>query len=87
MKKNVLYFKNLNLKTTPSQLLELFSIFGNVKQLRIIRDPVLLRSLGKGNIKMKNFHDAANCIEKLNGAFFMGKTISVTWAKRVALTV
>ncbi len=75
-----LLFKSFHLEATSSQLLKLFSDFGEVTRLQIARDPVLLRFVGRGLLEMSDSRDAAACIEKLNGSRFMGSDISVVWA-------
>lgn len=80
MKKNKLYFNNLSTQSGSRDIFDLFSTFGKVKNLEIFNDPILMRSKGQGIIEMENLQAANQCVDKLNGATFMGKIISVVWA-------
>lgn len=80
MKKYKLYFKNLDALSKSKEIVELFSKFGKVKSMILLKDPILFRSRGRGFIEMESFQNALECIEKLNGEKFMGKIISVSWA-------
>lgn len=78
MKKNILYFENLNVLSKTKEIFELFSKFGKVIKVNLEKDPILYRSKGKGVVEMENLQNADDCIDKLNGSTVMGKIISVT---------
>jgi RNA recognition motif-containing protein len=78
MSKN-LYVGNLPFATTADDLREEFSKHGTVTSSQIIIDRETGRSRGFGFVVMADGADEA--IEKMNGAMFQGRTLTVNEAK------
>lgn len=77
-----LYVGNLYFGTTENSLRELFSQFGDISSLKIIKDQDTGRSKGFGFIEMAMSEDAANAIADLNGQDFEGRQIKVNEASQ-----
>jgi RNA recognition motif-containing protein len=75
MQGSKLYVGNLNYTTTNEDLQELFSTYGEVKQIKIIE--------GKGFafIEMSDSKGAQKAKESLNGSDFKGRTMKVDEAR------
>ncbi|MGQ9819595.1 MAG: RNA recognition motif domain-containing protein [Candidatus Kapaibacteriales bacterium] len=76
-----IYVGNLSFSTTTEELRELFSQFGEVKSVRIVRDRQSGRSRGFGFVEM-NSEDGAQAIKELNGKEFGGRELLVNEAKQ-----
>lgn len=74
---NKLYVGNLNYATTEEDLKNLFSKYGTVQSVTIIKDKHTGRSKGFGFVEME---EAEKALE-LNGSEFMGRNIAVSEAK------
>ncbi len=70
---------NLNFKTTEDDLRQLFSEFGSISTIKIIKD-FDGRSRGFGFIEMDD-SEAIEAIKRLNGNNFMGQDIEVNEAR------
>ncbi|MEW6087337.1 MAG: RNA-binding protein [bacterium] len=66
-----LYVGNLKYSTTNEQLQELFSVYGEVKQVNIIEGK------GFGFVEMSNPDEAEKAKTALNGTDFLGRTIKI----------
>ena len=71
---------NLSPDTTEEDLLKLFSKFGKVKSINIIKYPSNL-SKGYGFIDMPVFAEAQSAILKMKNADLKGKVIAVSKAR------
>lgn len=76
-----LYVGNLPFSATDQVLLETFSQYGTVESARVITDRQSGRSKGFGFVEMATDAEAATAIEKLNGADYSGRTITVNEAR------
>lgn len=76
-----IYVGNLSFSTSTEELQELFSQFGEVESVRIVRDRQTGRSRGFGFVEM-NAEDGNQAIQALNGQEFGGRKILVNEAKQ-----
>lgn len=76
-----IYVGNLSFSTTSEELQVLFSQFGDVESVRIVRDRQSGRSRGFGFVEM-NTEDGAQAIKELNGKEFGGRKLLVNEAKQ-----
>ncbi len=75
-----IYVGNLKFQTTEDELSTLFAQYGDVHNVKLIKDRQTGRPKGFGFVEMEE--DVANtAIEALNGAEFGGRTIKVNEAK------
>lgn len=78
MSKN-LYVGNLPFNTTADDLREVFGQHGTVTNAQVIADRETGRSRGFGFVEMSEGADAA--VDKMNGAEFQGRTLTVNEAR------
>jgi len=78
MAKN-LYVGNLPFGTTSEQLREAFSQYGTVARAQVIVDRETGRSRGFGFVEMET--GAEDAVNKMNGAAFQGRTLTVNEAQ------
>jgi RNA recognition motif-containing protein len=78
MAKN-LYVGNLAFTTTQEDLREAFAQFGTVARVQVVSDRETGRSRGFGFVEMED--GAEQAIEKMNGASFQGRTLTVNEAR------
>lgn len=76
-----LYVGGLPYRTTEDELKDAFSVAGNVESAIIIIDRMSGRSKGFGFVEMATEEEAQAAIEKMNGAEFGGRTITVSEAR------
>jgi len=69
--KQKLYVGNLSRSVDDEQLRELFSHYGEVRQIKIIKGSAF------GFVEMVNETEAETAINKLNGSIFKGLTLEV----------
>jgi len=74
MQGSKLYIGNLNYSITTEQLEELFSSYGEIKQVNIIE------GRGFGFVEMSNSSEAEKAKEALDGSDFKGRTLKVNEA-------
>ena len=74
-----LYVGNLPFSTTADDLREAFAQHGTVTSAQVVEDRETGRSRGFGFVEMSDGGDQA--IERLNGAQFQGRTLTVNEAK------
>ncbi len=82
MQGNKLYVGNLSYSVTEEQLRELFSQYGEIKEVVIIKDSYTDRSKGFGFIEFTNPTDAEKATSELNGKEHEGRTLKVNEAKQ-----
>ncbi|MBS1634812.1 MAG: RNA-binding protein [Bacteroidetes bacterium] len=76
-----IFVSNISFKVREQALSELFSQFGEVTSVRIIKDKETKRSRGFGFVEMANDDDAKRAIDSLNGTSHYERNIVVTEAK------
>ncbi|MCX7908729.1 MAG: RNA-binding protein [Ignavibacteria bacterium] len=76
-----IYVGNLSFSTTQEELENLFSQYGEVESVRIVRDRQTGRSRGFGFVEMKA-EQGKVAIQELNGKEFGGRNILVNEAKQ-----
>lgn len=77
-----LYVGNLNYSVTESQLRELFSQYGELKDVVLIKDSYTDRSKGFGFIEFSNPSEAEKAATDLNGKDHEGRALKVNEAKQ-----
>ncbi|MBR2344431.1 MAG: RNA-binding protein [Lentisphaeria bacterium] len=76
-----IYVGNLPYSTTPDELQELFSAYGEVAAARIVNDRETGRPKGFGFVEMPNDNEANAAIEALNGNDIGGRKAVVNEAR------
>ena len=76
-----LYVGNLNPETTEDSLRKIFSEFGEIVSLKIIREPETGASKGFGFVEMADKFHAFDAIDNIDMTYFEGQVISVREAK------
>lgn len=76
-----LYVGNLSYDATESDLFELFSGSGNVKNAEVVVNSRTQRSKGFAFVTMTTLEDAKKAVDDLNGKDFMGRPLIVGGAK------
>lgn len=76
-----LYVGNLSYDAAESDLFDLFSKVGAVKNVEVVMDRQNNRSKGFGFVEMENLDTAKLAAEKFNRTDFMGRQIVVSGAK------
>ncbi|PAW78682.1 MAG: RNA-binding protein [Verrucomicrobia bacterium Tous-C9LFEB] len=76
-----LYIGNLSYDAAESDLFDLFSKVGAVKNVEVVMDRQSSRSKGFGFVEMEELETAKLAVEKLNRTDFMGRQIVVSGAK------
>jgi RNA recognition motif-containing protein len=76
-----IYVGNLSPDVKEEDLMKLFSNYGQVKEVKIIRDMFSQQSKGFGFIEMPGQTDAQNAISQLNTQDLMGKKLVVNEAR------
>lgn len=78
---NKLFVGNLPYSATEEELREAFAQAGNVVSVKIIMDRETGRSKGFGFVEMASDAEAGTAMEKLNGADYAGRAITVSIAR------
>jgi RNA recognition motif-containing protein len=76
-----LYVGNLPFSVTEDQLTSLFSQFGTVESVKIVKDTFDGRSKGFGFVEMSSNDEAELASKNLNGTEFEGRSIRVDLAR------
>jgi len=76
-----IYVGDLSYDVTEDDLKAVFSEFGEVDSLNIIKDKFSGRSKGFGFVEMLNNSEADKAIEALNGTELKGRNLKVNQAK------
>jgi len=76
-----IYVGNLSQQVTENDLREAFESFGQVTDIKIIKDRFTSESKGFGFIEMPAKQEAESAMEDLNGTDLKGKTINVNEAR------
>ena len=77
-----IYIGNMNFSTTEESIKNLFSKYGDVDSVEIIKDKYTEQSKGFGFIEMSD-DDAEKAISALNGKDFEGRRIRVNFAQEM----
>ena len=78
-----IFVGNLPFSATDQVLQETFAQYGTVESAKVITDRMSGRSKGFGFVEMSNDAEAQAAIEKLNGAEYEGRTITVNEAREM----
>lgn len=78
-----IFVSNISFKVREEALKDLFSPFGEVTSVRIIKDKETKRSRGFGFVEMANDSDGQSAIDTLNGSEHYERAIVVSVAKGV----
>ncbi len=70
-----IYVRNLSYNLTEQELSNLFSEFGEVTSVKIIKDKITGRAKGFGFVEMSDDNAAAEAISKINGSDVKGRPI------------
>lgn len=76
-----IYVGNLNYNLSEDELEKVFSAYGEVASVKIIRDKYTDQSKGFGFIEMANDADAQKAIDELNGTEVKGRELRVNQAR------
>ncbi len=76
-----IFVSNISFKVREQSLKDLFSEFGEVSNVRIIKDKETRRSKGYGFVEMPNDNEGNAAIAALNGTMHYERTIVVAEAK------
>jgi RNA recognition motif-containing protein len=76
-----IFISNISFKVREPALKELFGQFGEVVNVRIIKDKVTHRSKGYGFVEMANSEQAQAAINALNGSLHFERNLVVNEAK------
>ena len=76
-----IYVGNLSYNLTEEELSELFSQFGEVTSVKIIKDQMTGRAKGFGFVEMSSDEEGTEAIEKLDGFEAQGRNLKVNQAK------
>lgn len=76
-----LFVGNLSFKVTEDDLLDIFSPYGDVMQVRIINDRETGRPRGFGFVTMASKEEADKAIEGLNKQEIEGRALTVNIAR------
>jgi RNA recognition motif-containing protein len=75
-----MYVGNLSFSVTEDDLKAVFSEFGEVESVSIIKDKYSGKSKGFGFVEMPNNSEADKAIKSLNGSNLQGRDIKVNQA-------
>ncbi len=76
-----IFVSNISFKVREDTLSDLFSPFGEVTSVRIIKDKETKRSRGFGFVEMASDEDGQKAIDALNGTEHYERAIVVSQAK------
>jgi RNA recognition motif-containing protein len=76
-----IYVGNLPFSTSSETLSEIFAPFGQVDSSKIVMDRETGRSKGFGFVEMASSDEADSAIEKLHGADYGGRALTVNEAR------
>ncbi|MEW6178385.1 MAG: RNA-binding protein [Chloroflexota bacterium] len=76
-----IYIGNLSFDATEDGVRELFSAYGTVNSVNLIRDKFSGQPRGFGFVEMENDSEAQNAIQNLNGKAYMNRNLTVNVAR------
>jgi len=74
-----LFVYNIGFQATDRTLWQLFSPFGTVQKVNIMLDHEKNQCKGYGFVTMTNYQEAQNAVNCLNGYFFQGRVLQVSF--------
>ena len=74
-----IFIYNLGPESDEAVLWQLFSPFGSVQSVKIIRDAQTLKSKGFGFVTMNNYEEALRAINYLNGIQLQNRILQVSF--------
>lgn len=77
-----IYVGNLAHAATEDQVRDLFSQFGEVKSVKIIKDRFTGQSRGFAFVEMMEAENGAKALEDLNGQEFIGRRLRISEANK-----
>ncbi len=80
----VLFVYNIGSQTDERGLWQLFSPFGNIQKVNVIRDHSKNQTKGYGFVTMTNYHDAMSAIQGLNGYTYAEHPLQVSFKSNKA---
>jgi len=81
MERRKLFVGGLPWKTTEKELREAFSKFGEVEEVKVIRDRRTGKSKGFGFVTFESAESAMKAKDGMNNTTLGDRTIKVDWAK------
>ena len=75
-----IYVGNLPRQSTEDEVRQAFAEFGQITEVRLIKDKFSGESKGFGFIEMPSKEEAEKAIEEMNGKDFMGRELNVNEA-------
>lgn len=78
-----IFVGNLPFSATDQVLMDTFAQYGTVESAKVITDRATGRSKGFGFVEMGSDAEAVTAIEKLNGAEYEGRSITVNEAREM----
>ncbi|PVD22449.1 hypothetical protein C0Q70_18263 [Pomacea canaliculata] len=75
----VIFAYNIGNNATERTLWQLFSPFGTVQKVNVVMEPGKGVCKGYGFVTMTNFQEAQNAINHLNGFYFQGRPLQVSF--------
>lgn len=76
-----IFVSNISFKVRENGLRELFSQYGTVERVKIVKDRETQRSKGYGFVEMPNDDEARKAIESLNGYVHFDRPLIVSEAR------
>lgn len=76
-----IFVSNISFKIRENSLRELFSQYGTVERVKIVKDRETQRSKGYGFVEMPNDDEARRAIEALNGYVHFERPLIVSEAR------
>ena len=76
-----IYVSNISFHTTEEILADMFSKYGSVKSVKIIKDEVTGLHKGFGFVEMQSRDEANEAIRVLDGKEIQGRSLRVSQAK------
>jgi RNA recognition motif-containing protein len=76
-----IFVSNISFKVREKSLRELFSQYGTVERVKIVKDRETQRSKGYGFVEMPNDDEARRAIEALNGYVHFERPLIVSEAR------
>lgn len=77
-----MYVGNLDDNIDENDLKQAFEVFGEILNVKVVRDPVTNKSKNIGFISFTNKPDAEKAIRDMNGAMLKTRSIKTNWATR-----
>jgi RNA recognition motif-containing protein len=77
-KKYRIFIRNLVFDINEKMLQKLFSPFGKIQEINIVKNPENNKPLGFAFVQLDSSRGVNNAIQKLHGSVFKGRTIDVS---------